>query len=197
MGQGLSGGAVTGFVAQCCMTAFTSDIVAHAAVFGGFTVAGVSVDFVSDALAKHGKVQIERNVLLNASDSLKTVSSYYARNDTNIVSKFLAQKHEWCVLQSHSGKYYIVQKEPKTGDVSINLCKSTRQACDFGLRAAGRPIMDGETELHRTDCRFDLPDDLQVAYVIAWMKKEDPRWAFSTENSRQFCMRLRLALNDF
>lgn len=197
MGQGLSTGAVTGFVAQCCMTAFTSDIVAHAAVWGGFSLAGVSVDFVSDALAKTGKCQIERPVLLNAADTLKHVSSFYARNEANILSRLVGQKHEWCVLESHTGKYYTVQKEPASGDVSIHLCKSMRQACDFGLRAANRPIMDGEIQLHRTDCNFDLPDDLQIAYVIAWLKKEDPRWAFSTENSRHFCLRLRLALNDF
>src|SRR3989338_8756280 len=116
MGQGLSTGAVGGFVAQACMTAFTSDIVAHAAVWGGFTVAGVSVDFLSDSLAKSGKVQIERQCLLNATDGLKHVSSFYARNDSNIVSKFVAQKHEWCVLESHTGKYYCVQKEPASGD---------------------------------------------------------------------------------
>jgi hypothetical protein len=197
MGQGLSTGAVTGFVAQMCMTAYTTDIVAHGAVWGGMTLAGVGVDFVSDACAKTGKVQIERQVLLNATDSLKNVTSFYARNDANFFTRFVGQKHEWCVLESHTKKYYIVQKEPQTGDVSIQLCKSMRQACDFGLRAANRPIMDGETQLHRTDCTFDLPEDLQVAYVIAWMKKEDPRWAFSTENSRHFCLRLRLALNDF
>ena len=197
MGQGLSAGAVTGFCAQTCMTVFTGDFVAHAAVWGGCTAVGLTVDLASDMFAKTGKCVVERPVILDASDTLKHVYTYYARNDANTVSKLVGQKHEWIVIESHSKKFYTVQKLPRTGDVVIAQANSQRAACDLGLNAAARPLMTGETRQHRMDCDFDLPDDLQVAYVIAWLKKEDPRWAFSTENSRQFCMRLRYALNDF
>ncbi|EPY39169.1 hypothetical protein AGDE_04760 [Angomonas deanei] len=74
---------------------------------------------------------------------------------------------------------------------------SLRGANDLGLVAAGRPTQTGEIQLHRPDMEFDLPNDVQVAYMIAWLRKEDPRWALSTENSRQFTTKARYALNDF
>lgn len=197
MGQGLSVGCVSGFVTTICLNTVTFDFFTHGAVWAGMTAAGVGVDFISDAFARQGKVVVDRPVILNAADTVKCCSSYYTRNDMHPLSKLVGQKHEWVVLQSHGGKYYTVQKEPKTGNVSIFMANSTRAANDIGLRAAGRPIMSGEIKQHRGDCEFDLPDDLQLAYVIAWLKKEDPRWAFSTENSKQFCLRLRTALNDF
>ena len=198
MGQGVSTGAVLGFFSQLSMFPFTNDFFAHAAMWGGCAAAGLSVDFASDVLARKGKCVIERTVLLNAADMLKHVTSFHARNDNYRFTRLIAQRHQWVVLQSHQpGRYYTVQKEPKTGNVTISQARSLREANDFGLRAANRPLMSGETQMYRGDCTFDVPDDLQVAYVIAWLKKEDPRWAFSTENSSHFCVRLRFALNDF
>lgn len=73
---------------------------------------------------------------------------------------------------------------------------SFRAANDVGLIAAGRPTHTGEVRQHRADMEFDIPSDVQVTYVIAWLWKEDPRWVFSTDNSRRFTTRARYTLND-
>ena len=169
----------------------------HMAIAGSGIVGGLAIDLASDLFAKHGKVVIEREVILNAQDVLKHCSSWYCTNDANPVSRFVQQKHEWLVLESEQRMFYAVQKNPGTGDVTIEVRNTLRAANDCGLRAAKRPLNTGEIRLHRMDHDFDLPDDLQVAYVIAWARKEDPRWGMTTENSKHFTYRLRFALNDF
>ena len=169
----------------------------HCAVVGVVAGAGLGVDFFSDCTAKDGKVIVQRDVMLNAQDVIRHVSSYTCPCDANPTSRFFRQKHEWLILESESRKYYTVQKNPATGDLLLDVRSSVRNANDLGLKVAGRPTMGGETRLRRADHEFDLPNDLQVAYVIAWLRKEDPRWAFSTENSKHFTTKLRYALNDF
>ena len=182
---------------QGALTGAKLKFATHAAIVASTTATGLLVDFASDLTARHGRVAIERDVILNAQDALRHCYSYYGRNTVHPVSKLLHQKHEWLVLESHSYKYYVVEKCPRTGDVAIAMRSTLRAANDVGLASAGLPIHTGETRLQRMDQDFDLPSDLQVAYVIAWLRKEDPRWALTTENSRHFAMRLRLALNDY
>ncbi len=197
MGQGLSAGAVTGVATDLIVSGTTLDVWTHVSTLAVFSALGLSVDLVSDLTAKHGSIVIPRAVLLNASDPLKHVHSFYCHNHANWFSRMVLQKHEWVILESTTGNFYTVQKVPSTGDVAIDVGNSLRAANDYGLRAAGRPLHAGETQQHRVDMDFDVNNELQVAYVIAWLRKEDPRWAFSTENSRQFTTRLRLALQDF
>jgi hypothetical protein len=167
------------------------------AMAGGFAASGLAIDLASDVTAKHGKVTIDRDVVLNATDVLKHVSSYYTTVNSNAAGRMLRQKHEWIILQSEMRKFYTVQKNPATGDVLVQVRSNLRSANDLGLRVAGQPTQSGEIRLHRPDHDFDLPNDLQVAYLIAWARKEDPRWACTTENSKHLTQRLRFALNDF
>lgn len=197
MGQGLSCGAMAGIGTSAAISGVVENGWIYGQVICATTAAGFAVDFISDATARVGKAEIERQVILNASDSLKHVYTYYARNDSHPVSRLVRQKHEWIVLESHTHKFYTVQKSPKTGDVLINYASTLRAANDAGLSAASRPLAMGEIRQHRQDMDFDVPEDLQVAYIIAWLRKEDPRWAFSTENSKHFTTRLRYALHDF
>ncbi len=169
----------------------------HLSIIGAGTLAGLSVDFASDCSAKVGKPIIHRDVVLNATDILRHVSTFYAPCESVPVSRWMRQKHEWLLLESHTHKYYVVQKDPATGNLLMDMRLSPRTANDLGLAVAGRPTHTGEIRQHRADQEFDLPNDLQVAYVIAWLRKEDPRWSFSTENSRHFTTKLRAALNDF
>ena len=159
--------------------------------------AGFAIDLGSDMCAKNGKVIMDRDVILQASDTLRHVSSYYTRNDANPLTSALGFKHEFVVLESDMKQYYCVQKNPATGDVICEVRPTMRQACDCGMRAAKRPGAGGEIRLRRTDHEFDLPEDLQVGYLIAWLRKEDARWSLTTENSRHFTIKLRWALNDF
>jgi hypothetical protein len=197
MGQGLGCGTAAGVFTSLAIApsgpSFQNQLMISAAGAG----LGLCVDLVSDIHAKSGKVLVHKDVVLQASDVLRHVYTFYAPCETNPVSRIVRQKHEWCVLESHSHRFYTVQKWPKTGDVSIDLRMSLRTANDIGLTCAGRPTVTGEIKLATPDCDFDLPNDLQVAYIIAWLRKEDPRWGFSTENSRHFTTRLRTALNDF
>ena len=197
MGQGLSGGATFGLVANMALVPAIESLAMRGALFGGSVAAGLAVDVASDVFARKGKVEIEREVVLNASDSIKHVHTFYATNEAVPIAKLCRQKHEWLVLESHTHRFYTVQKWPATGNVALHASSTLRGACDWGLRAADRPTHGGETRQYRDDMDFDVPDDLQVAYVIAWARKEDPRWAFSTENSKHFTMRLRFALHDF
>jgi hypothetical protein len=197
MGQGLGCGAAAGVMASLAAGPLRTSLANHVAIAAAGAGAGLCVDLVSDINAKTGKVLVHRDVVLQASDVLRHVYTFYAPCESNLISRRFYQKHEWCVLESHTNRFYTVQKWPKTGDVSVDMRMSLRTANDLGLVAAGRPTMTGETKLARPDCDFDLPNDLQVAYIIAWLRKEDPRWAFSTENSRHFTTRLRSALNDF
>ena len=197
MGQGLGAGFCTGAFGNLVLSTIPLEMSTRLGIQAATTGLGLGIDFASDVTAKTGTAVIDRAVVLNASDELRHVYSYYTRNDAHAVAKFVGQKHEWVVMESHTHKFYTVQKSPETGDVRIDFAKSLRHANDHGLRIARRPMMAGETRLHRADQEFDVSGDLQVAYVIAWLRKEDPRWAFSTENSRHFCTRLRFALNDF
>ena len=197
MGQGLSAGFCTGAFSNLVLTTIPLPMSTRLGLQVATTGLGLSIDLLSDLRARTGTVIIDRQVVLNATDEIRHVYSFYARNDAHPVGKLVAQKHEWVVLESFTHRFYTVQKAPATGDVRIDFAVSLRNANDHGLRIAGRPLMSGETRLHRADQEFDVSGDLQVAYVIAWLRKEDPRWAFSTENSRQFCTRLRFALNDF
>ncbi|GET93750.1 hypothetical protein, conserved [Leishmania tarentolae] len=197
MGQGLSGGAVLGTALSLAAVPARTSLANHALIVSTCAGIGLALDFTSDCLAKEGKVMIHRDVVLNAHDVLRHVYTFYAPCDSNAMAKMFRQKHEWLVLESHGRKFYIVQKCPGTGDVVMNMRLSLRAANDVGLAAAGRPTQTGEIQQHRADMEFDIPSDVQVAYMIAWLRKEDPRWAFSTENSRQFTTRARYALNDF
>ncbi|RNF05794.1 hypothetical protein TraAM80_04327 [Trypanosoma rangeli] len=159
---------------------------------------GLCVDFVSDCCAKEGRVLIHRDVLLQAKNVLRHVFTFYTICESNPIARFFfRQKHEWLVLESHELRYYTVQKNPAMGDVLMDVKSSLRAANDVGLSVARRPVHTGEICLHRADLEFELPNDLQIAYMIVWLGKEDPRWSFSTENFRQFTTRVRYALNDF
>lgn len=197
MGQGLSGGLLLGAGASVIAMPMKLGIANHFAILGTVAGAGLSVDFLSDCTAKEGKVIVHRDVVINAQDVVRHVSSYSCPCVANTPSRLFHQKHEWLILESENNKFYTVQKNPATGDLLMDVRTSVRNANDLGLKAAGRPTMGGETRLRRADHEFDLPNDLQIAYVIAWMRKEDPRWAFSTENSKHFTTKLRYALNDF
>lgn len=197
MGQGVSAGSVLGVMGCGILTGVNPPVTTYAAVLASLAGTGLTVDFLSDVFAKTGKVRIERDVIVNAHDVVKHVYSYYTTNDNYLLTRLLQQKHEFVVLESHSHKYYTIQKCPKSGDVSMDMRGSLRAACDCGLTAANRPTHTGEIRMQRMDHDFDVSNELQVAYCIAWLRKEDPRWAFSTENSKHFAMRLRFALNDF
>jgi hypothetical protein len=197
MGQGLGVGAAAGIASSMISMPLNLSLAKHLSIIGAGAVTGMCVDFASDCFAKEGKVIIHRDVVLNATDILRHVSTFYAPCESVLASRLVRQKHEWLILESHTHKYYVVQKDPATGNVLMDMRMSPRTANDVGLRIAGRPTMTGEIRQRRADQEFDLPNDLQVAYVIAWLRKEDPRWSFSTENSRHFTIRLRTALNDF
>ncbi|KAF8288364.1 hypothetical protein TcG_08617 [Trypanosoma cruzi] len=197
MGQGLTCGATLGVGLSLSALPARLSVTDHLGICAAVAGCGLCVDFVSDCCAKEGRVIIHRDVLLQAQDVLRHVSTFYTMCDSNPIARFFRQKHEWLVLESHGRRYYTVQKNPATGDVLMDVRNSLRAANDVGLSVAGRPIHTGEIRLHRVDLEFDLPNDLQVAYMIAWLRKEDPRWSFSTENSRHFTTRARYALNDF
>lgn len=197
MGQGVSTGAIAGVATDMMLSGMTLDFWTHATTFASCCAAGLAVDLTSDLTARTGTIVVPTKVMLNASDTLKHVSTYYCNNDSHPISRLIRQKHEWIVLEATSGHFYVVQKSPKSGDVVIDISSTVRGANDLGLKEANRPLHSGETSQPRADTEFDLPDDLQVAYVIAWLRKEDPRWALSTENSRHFATRLRMALLDF
>lgn len=190
-------GAVAGCSASMVTLPMQYSTAQYISMASAGVLGGLVIDFASDCVAKVGKPIIHREVVLNAPDILRHVSTFYATNHTNPVSKMLRQKHEWLILESHSNKFYVVQKDPATGNLLMDVRMSARTANDLGLAAAGQPTHTGEIRQHRADQEFDLPNDLQVAYVIAWLRKEDPRWSFSTENSRHFTTKLRAALNDF
>lgn len=197
MGQGLSSGAVLGTALSMAAVPARTTLANHVFIAATGAGIGLAVDFTSDCLAKEGKIMIHRDVVLNAQDVLRHVYTFYAPCESNALARALRQKHEWLVLESHGHKFYTVQKCPSTGDVVMDMRLSLRAANDVGLTAAGRPTQTGEIQQRRADMEFDIPSDVQVAYMIAWLRKEDPRWAFSTENSRQFTTRARYALNDF
>jgi hypothetical protein len=197
MGQGMAAGAAAGASVSLLTLPMQYSTAQYLSMFGTGVLGGLAVDFASDCVAKVGKPIIHREVVLNAPDILRHVSTFYTTNRVNPVSKFLRQKHEWLILESHTNKYYVVQKDPATGNLLMDVRMSARTANDLGLAVAGQPTHTGEIRQHRRDQEFDLPNDLQVAYVIAWLRKEDPRWSFSTENSRHFTTKLRSALNDF
>jgi hypothetical protein len=197
MGQGVSFGTIGGLATNMILSGVVESGTTHLQIFGAAAASGLAVDVLSDATARVGQVKVDREVVLNASDSLKHVYTYYTTNEAHPVAKLVRQKHEWLVLESHSLRYYTVQKWPGNGDVAIHVASTLRGANDWGLRAAKRPTATGETRQLRQDMDFAVPDDLQVAYIIAWLRKEDPRWAFSTENSKHFTTRLRYALHDF
>ncbi|KAH9578224.1 hypothetical protein LSM04_008521 [Trypanosoma melophagium] len=197
MGQGLTCGATLGTALSISALPARISLPSHLGICAAGAGCGLCIDFISDCCAKEGRVIIHRDVVLHAQDVLRHVSTFYTVCETNPVSKFFQQKHEWLVLESHGQRYYVLQKNPATGDVLMDVRNSLRGANDLGLKVAGRPMHTGEMRQHRVDCEFDLPNDLLVAYMIAWMRKEDPRWSFSTENCRHFTTRARYALNDF
>lgn len=188
---------MVGTAASIVMLPASMTLANHIAVISGGAAAGLAFDFVGDCMAKEGKVIIHRDVMLNAEDILRHVYTFYAPCESNPVSKLVRQKHEWLVLESHGRRFYTVQKWPANGNVTMDQRTSLRAANDIGLTAAGRPTQTGEIRQHRADMEFDIPSDVPVAYMIAWLRKEDPRWAFSTENSRHFTTRARYALNDY
>ncbi|KEG10296.1 hypothetical protein DQ04_03921060 [Trypanosoma grayi] len=197
MGQGLTCGATLGAAASISALPIRLTVADHLSICAVGAGCGLCIDFISDCCAKEGRVVIHRDVVLQAQDVLRHVSTFYTTCESNHVARFFRQKHEWLVLESHGHRYYTVQKSPATGDILMDVRNSLRAANDLGLGVAGRPIHTGEVRQHRTDMEFDLPNDLQVAYMIAWLRKEDPRWSFSTENSRGFTTRARYALLDF
>ncbi|CCW70061.1 unnamed protein product [Phytomonas sp. Hart1] len=197
MGQGLGGGTL--FASALSLAAYPAHLALanHILIVATGAGLGLAVDFTADCLAKEGKIVIHRDVVLGANDILKHVYTFIAPCHSNHVAKLIHQRHEWLVLESHSRKFYTVQKSPENGNVMMDVRNSLRSANDIGLVVAGRPTLSGEIRQHRKDMEFDIPFDVPVAYMIAWLRKEDPRWAFSTENSRQFVTRARLALNDY
>lgn len=197
MGQGLSGGFLLGTAGSMAFAPSRMSMANHLLIIACGAGAGLALDFTSDLLAKEGKITIHREVVLNAEDIVRHVYTFYAPCESNKFASLFRQKHEWLVLESHSRRFYTVQKWPATGNVTIDARTSLRSANDVGLIAAGRPTQTGETRQHRADMEFDVPNDVPIAYVIAWLRKEDPRWAFSTENSRQFTTRARYSLNDY
>lgn len=197
MGQGLGCGVLVGTAATMASAPLQMPITSHLMILAGSSAAGLAVDFTSDMLAREGKVVINREVVLNANDVVKHVYTFYCPCESNPLAKAFRQKHEWLVLESHERRFYTVQKAPATGNVCLDVRMSLRSANDLGLIAAGRPTQTGEIRQQRADMEFDLPNDVLVAYMIAWLRKEDPRWAFSTENSRHFTTRARYALHDF
>ena len=195
MGQALVVGAATGAIASLSIVPMKLSWTVYAGCFTSCCGAGLFADMMSDAFATEGKIRIEKEAVINASDVLEHVSSFYAPCNTHPISEFLGQKHEWLVLEN-SSRFYTIQKH-SNGDISMDVRPSKRMAIDLGLKGAGRATLTGETELFTAHCKFDLPNDLQVAYLVAWLRKEDPRWSLTTENSKNFCYRLRKALNDF
>lgn len=197
MGQGLGGGFLAGTVLSLGVAPARMPLANHLLIIASGAGVGLTADFLGDCLAKEGKVSVHREVVLNAEDVVRHVYTFYAPCESNPLARWFRQKHEWLVLESHSRRFYTVQKWPGNGNVSIDVRRSLRSANDVGLTAAGRPTQTGELRQHRADMDFDVPNDVPIAYVIAWLRKEDPRWAFSTENSRQFTTRARYALNDY
>jgi hypothetical protein len=197
MGQGLGIGGAIGVFCSQAMTPHGIGLTKHISIAATGLFSGLAVDLASDIFAKEGKVIVERDVILNAHEVLRHCGSYYCESRANWMQALVRQKHEWVVLESETRRYYVVQKQPSTGDVTIDVRNTVRAANDVGLLAAKQPTGHGEIRLKRADQDFDLPNDLQVAYIIAWARKEDPRWAFSTENSRHMITRLRFALQDF
>lgn len=197
MGQGFVSGVMVGTTSSLMVAPMQLSLVNHILISAGGAGVGLLIDLLSDCVAREGKIVVHRNVVLNAEDRLCHVYTFYSRCESNPLSKLLMQKHEWLVLESHGHRFYTVQKSPINGDVMMDVRTSLRSANDLGLSIAGRPTLSGEIRQHRVDMEFDLPYDVSVAYMIAWLRKEDPRWSFSTENSRHFTARARYALSDF
>lgn len=190
-------GSTAGMALSIASLPVRMSLVDHTFIIASAAACGLGADFLSDCLAKEGKIVIHRDVVLNAEDILRHVRTFYAPCHVNPVSKFLGQKHEWLVLESHTNRFYVLQKCPHKGNVTLDMRMSLRSANDVGLITAGRPTQTGEIEHHRSDMKFDVLSDVPVAYVIAWARKEDPRWSLSTENARHFTTRARYALNDY
>lgn len=197
MGQALGAGVLGGTCLSMAVAPAKLSMANHILIASCGAGAGLAVDFASDCLAKSGKVVIHRDVLLNAQDALRHVYTFYAPCEANKISALIRQKHEWLVLESHSRRFYTVQKSPANGNIHMDVRHSLRAANDLGLHVANRPQQTGEVRQHRADMEFDLPNDVPVAYMIAWLRKEEPRWSLTTENSRHFTTKARYALNDF
>lgn len=197
MGQGLGAGALMGVGASMAVAPAQISFANHVLIATAGAGLGLSVDFISDCCAKNGKVVIHREVVLKAQDALRHVYTFYAPFEPLRFSSRIRQKHEWLVLESHSHRFYTVQKSPSTGNIHMDVRLSLRAANDLGLVIANRPTHTGEIRQHRADMDFDLPNDVPVAYMIAWLRKETPRWSLTTENSRHFTTKARYALNDF
>eukprot|EP00796_Vickermania_ingenoplastis_P006645 gene6645-4764_t len=197
MGQGLGAGTLIGACASMAAAPAKLSAADHLLIASSGAAAGLATDFASDCFARQGKVIIQRDVLRRAQDVLRHVYTFYAPCEANKAAALLRQKHEWLVLESHSQCFYTVQKAPGTGNIHMDVRLSLRAANDLGLLIAKRPLQTGEVRQHRADMEFDLPSDVPVAYMIAWLRKEEPRWSLTTENSRHFATKVRYALNDF
>eukprot|EP00759_Apiculatamorpha_spiralis_P018612 PhF_6_TR24975/c0_g1_i1/m.34369 len=197
MGQGMSGGIMLTVATQVPL--FTAQFPMVQCLAAGVTTlgCGLAADIVSDATAREGRVVIPDNVLINANDTILKLHTFYCDNKAHPVAKMVKFQHEWIVMESKQRAWYTIQKTPR-GDVRFERFRTLREACDAGLRAADRPIGSGEHKHIRTDTNFLVDaQDLQVAYIIAWARKEDPRWSLTTENARHFSTRFRYAVRDF
>lgn len=197
MGQALGAGTLAGACISMASAPMKLSMANHLLILTSGAGAGLTIDFASDCFAKTGKVVIHRDVVLQAQDVLRHVYTFYAPCEANRASALIRQKHEWLVLESHRQRFYTVQKSPSTGNLHMDVRLSLRAANDLGLHMAKRPLHTGEVRQHRADMEFDLPNDVPVAYMIAWLRKEEPRWSLTTENSRHFTTKARYALNDF
>lgn len=197
MGQALGAGALAGVGLSMALAPARLSFLDHLLVGTVGAGIGLSLDFASDCFAKTGKVVIHRDVVRQAQDILRHVYTFYAPCEANQVAAIIRQKHEWLVVESASQRFYTLQKSPATGNLHLDVRNSLRAANDLGLTIANRPLHMGEVRQHRADMEFDIPNDVPVAYMIAWVRKEDPRWSLTTENSRHFTTRARYALHDF
>lgn len=197
MGQALGAGSLVGMAASMAVAPAHLSLANHALIVSCGAGVGLATDFASDCFAKTGRIIIHRDVVLQAQDTLRHVYSFYAPCRANRFTSFIRQKHEWLVLESEKQLFYTVQKSPVNGDIYMDVRRSLRAANDLGLRVAQVPQHTGEVRQHRNDMEFDVPSDVPVAYMIAWLRKEEPRWSTTTENSRHFTSRARYAINDF
>lgn len=197
MGQALGAGTLAGVGISMALAPARISFPDHLLVATVGAGIGLSIDFASDCFSKNGNVVIHRDVVRQAQDILRHVYTFYAPCDANRVAAMIRQKHEWLVVESATQRFYTVQKSPSTGNLHLDVRNSLRAANDLGLTIANRPHHTGEVRQHRADMEFDIPNDVPVAYLIAWLRKEDPRWSLTTENSRHFTTRARYALHDF